>query len=50
MKLSVIPLIMTIFTILVDLEDNDEDGEDDLEEALAEFEVQTYLWIFTLFV
>lgn len=27
------------FYVSVDLEDNDEDGEDDLEEALAEFEV-----------
>jgi len=32
--------------ISADLDDNDEDGEDDLEEALAEFEVSFHLLLF----
>ena len=42
--------ILFFICVIVDLEDNDEDGEDDLEEALAEFEVcMTYDVFFFLF-
>lgn len=50
-----VQLIVTMFHISgeflnADLEDNDEDGEDDLEEALAEFEVCRFSLFFVFWL